>query len=141
MPSRQRVRADQETPPQLPGQDPSRRREEGPIRRGEQHPPAASAEDLQLVMEDDGLEIQLIEAAVDEQAEQPAQEPVPDRPEHHGSLRPSRQACERPGRSIDRVSLPHKLLNRLRRRCRRCAECLRHLPWPNRWTNSMEDAS
>ena len=58
----------------------------------EEDPPAASAEDLQLVMEDDGLEIQLIEAAANEQAEQPAQEPVPDRPEHQGSLRPGRQA-------------------------------------------------
>jgi len=64
------------------GQDTSRRREEGPIRRGEEDSPAASAEDLELVVEHDGLEIQLIEAAADEQAEQPAQKPVPDRPEH-----------------------------------------------------------
>ena len=56
----------------MPGQDQGRRREERPIRRGEEDPPAASAEDLQLMMEDDGLEIQLIEAAADEQAEQPA---------------------------------------------------------------------
>ncbi len=47
---------------------------------------AASAEDLELVVEHDGLKIQLIEAAADEQAEQPAQQPVPDEPEHLGSL-------------------------------------------------------
>ncbi len=84
VPSPQRVRADQEAPPPLPGQGQGRRREEGPIRRSEQDSPAASAEDLELVAEDDGLEIQLIEAAADEQAEQPTQKPVPDRPEHQG---------------------------------------------------------
>ncbi len=49
--------------------------------------------------EHDGLEIQLIEAAADEQAEQPEQNPVPDGPQHLGSLMPGRPACERPGRS------------------------------------------
>ena len=99
VPSRERVRADQEALPPVPGQDPSRRCEEGPIRRGEEDSPAASAEDLELVVEHDGLEIQLIEAAADEHAEQPAQKPVPDEPEHLGSLMPGRPACERPGRS------------------------------------------
>ena len=42
-------------------------------RRGEEDSPTASAEDLELVMEHDGLKIQLIEAAADEHAEQPAQ--------------------------------------------------------------------
>jgi len=70
VPSCQRVRADQEALPPVPGQDPSRRREERPIRRGEEDSPAASAEDLELVVERDGLKIQLIEAAADEQAEQ-----------------------------------------------------------------------
>jgi hypothetical protein len=79
VPSRERVRADQEALPPVPGQDPSRRCEERPIRRGEEDSPAASAEDLELVMEHDGLKIQLIEAAADEHAEQPAQKPVPDR--------------------------------------------------------------
>jgi len=109
VPSRQGLRADQEALPPVPGQGQGCRCEERPIRRGEEDSPAASAEDLQLVAEDHGLEIQLIEAAADEQAEQPAQKPVPDRPEHQGSLRPCRQACERPGRSIGRVSLPHRV--------------------------------
>ncbi len=99
VPSRQRLRADQEAIPPVSGQDPSRRCEERPIRRTEEDSPAASAEDLELVVEHDGLKIQLIEAAADEQAEQPAQKPVPDRPEHQGSLMPNRPACERPGRS------------------------------------------
>ena len=73
VPSPQRVRADQEALPPVPGQGQGRRREEGPIRRGENDPPAASAEDLELVAEQDGLEIQLTQAAADEQAEQPAQ--------------------------------------------------------------------
>jgi hypothetical protein len=115
-PSPQRVRADQEALPPVPGQGTSCRREEGPIRRGEEDPPAASAEDLELATEHDGLEIQLIEAAADEQAEEPAQKPVPDRPEHQGSLRPYRQACERPGRGVDRVSLPHRHRQLVRRK-------------------------
>ena len=78
MPSPQRGRADQEAPPPLPGKGQGRRREEGPVRRGEEDSPAASAEDLQLVAEDGILEIQLIEAAAGEHAEQPAQGPVPD---------------------------------------------------------------
>jgi hypothetical protein len=57
VPSRERVRADQEALPPVPGQDPSRRCEERPIRRGEEDSPAASAEDLELVMEHDGLKI------------------------------------------------------------------------------------
>ena len=44
----------------MPGQDPSRRCEERPIRRGEEDSPAASAEDLELLVEHDGLKIQLI---------------------------------------------------------------------------------
>jgi predicted ester cyclase len=44
-----------------------------------------------------------------EEWDKPAQKPVPDRPEHQGRLRPGRQACERPGRSFDRVSLPHRV--------------------------------
>ena len=99
VPSPQRVRADQEALPPVPGQDPSRCCEERPIRRGEEDSPAASAEDLELVMEHDGLKIQLIQAAADEHAEQPAKKPVPDGPEHLGSLMPRRPACERPGRS------------------------------------------
>jgi hypothetical protein len=99
VPSRQRVRADQEALPAVPGQDPSNRCEERPIRRGEEDPPAASAEDLELVMEHNGLKIQLTQAAADEQAEQPAQELVPDGPEHPDSLMPDRPACEWPGRS------------------------------------------
>jgi hypothetical protein len=50
-------------------------------------------------MEHNGLKIQLIEAAADEHAEQPALKPVPDGPEHLGSLMPGRAACERAGRS------------------------------------------
>jgi hypothetical protein len=85
VPSRQRVRADQEAPPPVSGQDPGHRRQEGPIGRGEEESPASSTtEDLQLVAEHGILEIQLIEAAADEQAEQAAEEPVPDGPEHPG---------------------------------------------------------
>jgi hypothetical protein len=81
----------------VPGQDPSNRCEERPIRRGEEDPPAASAEDLELVMEHDGLKIQLTQAAADEHSEQPAQKPVPDGPQHLGSVMRGRLACERPG--------------------------------------------
>jgi hypothetical protein len=56
-------------------------------------------EDLELVLEHDGLKIQLIEATADEQAEQPVQKPVSDGPEHLGSLMPGWPACQRPGRS------------------------------------------
>jgi len=73
VPSRERVRADQEALPPVPGQDPSRRCEERPIRRGEEDSPPASAEDLELVVEHDGLKIQLLQAAADEHSEQPAQ--------------------------------------------------------------------
>ncbi len=69
VPSRQGVRTDQEAPAPFPGQDPSRRRQEGPIGRGEQGWPAAATEELELVAEHGLLEIQLVEAAADEQAE------------------------------------------------------------------------
>jgi len=98
VPSPQRVRADQETPPPLTGQGHGRRREEGSIRRGEQDPPATSAEDFELVADHGILEIWFIETATEEKPEQPAQEPVSDGPEHLGSLMPGRQACE-PGQS------------------------------------------
>jgi hypothetical protein len=62
---------------------------------------AASAEDLELVVEHDGLKIQLIEATADKQAEQPAEKPVADGPEHLGSLMPGRPACERPAGVAD----------------------------------------
>ena len=65
MPSRERVRADQEALPPVPGQNPSRRRKERAIRRGEEDSPATALEDLELVVEHDGLKIQLIEAAAD----------------------------------------------------------------------------
>ncbi len=97
VPSPQRVRADQEALPPVPGQGPSRCREEGSIRGGEEDPPTISAEDLQLLVEHRILESQLIEAAADDQAEHPAQKPVPDRPEHPGSLMAGRPACELPG--------------------------------------------
>ena len=76
-----------------------RRRKERAIRRGEEDSPATALEDLELVVEHDGLKIQLIEATADEQAEQPAQKPVSDGPEHLGSLMPGWPACQRPGRS------------------------------------------
>jgi hypothetical protein len=87
VPSRQRVRADQEAAPPVSRQESSHRREESPIGRGEQESPASSTtEDLQLVAEHGILEIQLIEAAADEQAEQATVEPVPDGPDHPGSV-------------------------------------------------------
>jgi hypothetical protein len=64
--SHQGVRTDQEAPPPVRGQDPSRGREEGPIGHGEQGSPAAATEDLELVAEHGLLEIQLVEAAADE---------------------------------------------------------------------------
>ena len=63
MPSHQGVRTDQEAPPPVPGQDPSRGGQEGPIGRGEQGSPAAATEDLELVAEHGLLEIQLVETA------------------------------------------------------------------------------
>jgi hypothetical protein len=45
VPSRQRVRADEEAPPPVSGQVPGRRRQEGPIGRGQQSPPSLAAED------------------------------------------------------------------------------------------------
>jgi hypothetical protein len=85
VPSRQRVRADQEAPPPVSGQDPGRRCQEGAIGGGEPRPPPSSTtEDLQLVAEHGILQIQLIEAAADEQAEEATEEPVPDGPEHPG---------------------------------------------------------
>jgi hypothetical protein len=69
VPSHQGARTDQEAPAPVPGQDPSRGREQGPIGRGEQDSPAAATKDLELVAEHSLLEIQLVEAAADEQAE------------------------------------------------------------------------
>jgi hypothetical protein len=69
VPSHQGVRTDQEAPPPVPRQDPSRRREEGPIGCGEQGSPATATEDLELVAEHGLLEIHLDEATPDEQAE------------------------------------------------------------------------
>jgi hypothetical protein len=63
-------------------------------------------------MEHNGLKIQLIEAAADEQAEQPAQKPVPDGPEHLGSLMPGRALANGQVGVADRVSLPHRRFGR-----------------------------
>ena len=106
MPSRERVRADEEALPPVPGQNPSRRRKERAIRRGEEDSPATALEDLELVVEHDGLKIQLIEATADEQAEQPAQKPVSDGPEHLGSLMPGGWLANGQVGVADRVSLP-----------------------------------
>jgi hypothetical protein len=69
VPSHQGLRTDQEAPPPVPGQHPSRGRQEGPIGRGEWGSSAAATEDLELVAEHGLLEIQLLEASADEQAE------------------------------------------------------------------------
>jgi hypothetical protein len=95
----------------VPGQNPSRRRKERAIRRGEEDSPATALEDLELVLEHDCLKIQLIEATADEQVEQPAQKPVSDGLEHLGSQMPGWPACQRPGRSGRSSFFTHKLVD------------------------------
>jgi hypothetical protein len=108
VPSRQRVRADQEAAPPVSGQESGHRRQEGPIGGGKGESPASSPAEGSSAGGGHGiLEIQLIEAAADEQAEQATEEPVPDGPEHPGRT-VDRKAGERAGRSADRVSLPHR---------------------------------
>jgi len=66
VPPDESVRADQEAPPPVPGKELGSRCQKRPIGRREARPRPASSEDLQLVAEHNGLELQLIEAAPDE---------------------------------------------------------------------------
>jgi hypothetical protein len=72
VPPDERVGADQEAPPPVPGKDPGSRGQERPIGGGDPGSRPSSAEDLQLVAEHGRLEIQLVKAAADEQTEQSA---------------------------------------------------------------------
>jgi hypothetical protein len=82
VPPDERVGADQEAPPPVPGEHPGCRGQERSIGGGDPGSRPSSGEDLQLVPEHGRLEIPLVNAAPDEQTEQPAKEPIPEGPEH-----------------------------------------------------------
>jgi hypothetical protein len=106
VPPKESVRPHQEAPPPVRGEQLGGGGQEGPIAGGEVRPHPSSTEDPELVAEHGRLEISLVEAASDDQAEQPAQKPVPDGPEHPVSLTAGWRTCELPGPRADRVSLP-----------------------------------
>jgi hypothetical protein len=70
VPSEEGVRADQEAPPPVPGEQPGPPRPRRPIGGGEARSRSSSSENLQLASEHDRLEIALINATADEQTEQ-----------------------------------------------------------------------
>src|SRR6266545_2601410 len=70
VPSEEGVRADQEAPPPVPGEQSGRRGQQRPIGGGKARSRSSSSENLQLASEHDRLEIALINATADEQTEQ-----------------------------------------------------------------------
>src|SRR6266540_2521460 len=126
MPPHQGVGADEEARPPVAGEQLGGGCQERPIGVGPPWPPPSSTEDLQLVAEHGVLEIELVETASDDQAEQPAQKPVADGPEHPVSLTAGWPTYELPGRRADRVSLPHTVS--LIRPAQRRTRCPRHRP-------------
>src|SRR5918996_6060952 len=81
VPPGERIRADEEAPPPVPGEQPGSRCQQHPIGSSEvRSRPSPSrpspTEDPQLVAEDGGFDIPLIDATADEQTEQPAEESV-----------------------------------------------------------------
>jgi len=114
VPSRQRVRADQEAPPPVPGQDPGHRRWERPIGRGEEDSPAASTtEDLQLGWRSTAFSRSSSSRPhrTSRRSRPQAEGPVPDGPGHPGES-DGRWASWRTGRSECRSSFlyPHRPL-------------------------------
>ena len=107
MPPHQSAGADEQARPPVAGEQPGGGCQERPIGVGQPWPPPSPTQDPQLVAEHNVLEIELVEATPDDQAEQPAQKPVADGPEHPVSLTVGWRTCELPGRRADRVSLPH----------------------------------
>ena len=76
VPPGERVRADEEAPPPVPGEQPGSRCQPRPIGSSEVRSRPSPTKDPQLVAEDGGFDIPLIDATADEQTEQPAEEPV-----------------------------------------------------------------
>ena len=76
VPPGERVRADEEAPPPVPGEQPGSRCQPRPIGSSEARSRPSPTKDPQLVAEDGGFDIPLIDATADEQTEQPAEEPV-----------------------------------------------------------------
>ena len=76
VPPGERIRADEEAPPPVPGEQPGSCRQPRPIGSCELRSRPSPTKDPQLMAEDGGFDIPLIDAAADEQTEQPAEEPV-----------------------------------------------------------------
>ena len=76
------VRAHHEALRSIPGQQPGSGCQQRPICIGEARSDPSSTEDLQLVAEHGRLQIPLVDAAAQEQADQGADEPVAQRHEH-----------------------------------------------------------
>src|ERR687891_240489 len=78
----ERIRVDEEAPPSVPGEQPGSRCQQHPIGSSEVRSRPSPTKDPQLVAEDGGFDIPLIDAAADEQTEQPAEEPASEGQEH-----------------------------------------------------------
>ena len=78
LPPDQGVGPDQEARPPIPREQPSHGSHERSIGVGEPRPCPSSTKDLELVAEHGVLEIELVDPAPGDQAEQPAQKPVAD---------------------------------------------------------------
>jgi hypothetical protein len=76
VPPGERVRAHQDAPPSIPGEQTTRCGQERPIGGGEARSHPSSTENLQLVAEHGRLEIPLIDASADQETEQTGEEPV-----------------------------------------------------------------
>lgn len=88
VPSKERLRPDQERAPHPSGQEPARRGKERPVRPAVHGWLHLTAQDGQLVPKDDDLQIGLSHRALAraEQAEEATQQKVEERPNHGGGL-------------------------------------------------------
>src|SRR5438445_10177633 len=85
VPPAKRVRADQEAGPRLSREEESGRCQHCPVHRPESEPPAPlPGQHLDLVAQDSQLEVALAVVAAGQLADQAAEEPVGQRPQHRG---------------------------------------------------------
>ena len=99
MAAAKRLRADRKAGPPLSREQPAHRSEQRPVGGRVARPPPSTREDRQLVAQHDDLKLPLT-ATMGEHANNPAQKPVQQPPQHHAQSEPARPrspARPRPG--------------------------------------------
>ena len=106
MPSKQRLRTDQECRPPSSGEVPAERGHEHPVPATEARLAQLPSENHQLVAQDHDLKLSLMTAA-DEHANKPAQDPIQHTRQHEAQSEPLRPRSPAQPFRPNRVSLHH----------------------------------